>query len=432
MRRNRIPLGAALLAALLAPCLAQAAGYAVFEQGARAIGMAGANTASVNDATALFYNPAAITRLEGAQLSVGGAWLTTRNSFAGAQPYPGFGVTEEMKSGNFAVPNAYLTHRYHAPLAVGVGLSAPFGLGIEWKNPAEFTGRKIATKATLQTLNGNVSVAWEVNPKFSIAAGFDVLMSKVDLQRINTALIPGGGGAEANVANVELKGGFKPGYGFNAGALFVPDDQWKVGLTYRSKIEVQIDGGDATFTQILTGNPAFDAQVAAQLPASQEVTTKTKFPAMYALGVAWDPMPDWTWEVSGHWTQWSAFDELKLEFPTDPTLDATITENYDDQFQVRLGAEHRLDNWCYRFGYYYDEAAAPSESVTPLLPDANRHGATLGLGFKMGADKRWSLDLYDLALFLEKRSTEGVERDGYDGTYKAFVNAAGVNVAYRW
>lgn len=431
MRWIRIPLGAALWAVVLAPCLAHAAGYAIFEQGARALGMAGAHTASVQDASALFYNPAALTRLEGSQFMVGGTWLTTRNSFAGTQPYPGFGVSEEMKSGNFFPPVLYLTHRYQGPWAVGIGVNAPFGLGIEWQNPEQFTGRKLATKAQLTTLNTNATVAWAATPTLSLAAGFDMLMSKVELHRINTALLPGGGGAEANVAEVKLEGGFKPGYGFNLGALLVPDDQWRFGLSYRSKIEVEIDGGDATFTQILTGNPSFDAAVAAGLPPAQGVKTTTKFPAMFALGAAWDPAPEWTWELSGHWTEWSAFDELKLEFD-DPTLDSTIPEEYEDQFQVRLGAEHRCPGWAYRFGYYYDQAAAPIESVTPLLPDANRHGATLGLGFQLGSEKRWSLDLYNLALFVEKRSTEGLNRDGYEGTYKAFVNAAGATLAYRW
>jgi long-subunit fatty acid transport protein len=67
--------------------------------------------------------------------------------------------------------------------------------------------------------------------------------------------------------------------------------------------------------------------------------------------------------------------------------------------------------------------------VTPLLPDANRHGATLGVGFTRGA---WTFDAYNLFLFVQNRSTEGRERDGYDGTYKSYVNALGASLGYRW
>jgi long-chain fatty acid transport protein len=115
-----------------------------------------------------------------------------------------------------------------------------------------------------------------------------------------------------------------------------------------------------------------------------------------------------------------------------PANNQVITEDYKDSWRVNIGAEHRLPRVTYRFGYYFDQAAAPTESVTPLLPDANRHGATFGLGFKLGKTKAWTLDMYNMALFVESRSTEGKNRDSYNGTYKSYVNAAGVNLGYHW
>ncbi len=432
MRMIRRALATVALAALLVPGLARAAGYGIYEQGAAALGMAGARTASVQDASALFFNPAATTRLEGTHLSLGATWLTTRTSFAGVQPYPGFGVSEEMEAGNFYPPMFYLTHRYGEKLAVGLGVNAPFGLGIEWKNPEKFTGRTITTFADLKSINTQISAAYPLTPKLSVAAGFDMLMAKVELKRINTAVIPGGGGATANVANVDLSSDYKPGYGWNAAASWVPNEQWTVGVNYRSSIEVDVEGGDASFTQILTGNASFDAFVASQLPPNQGVKTKLKFPAMTSVGLAWHPAPSWTWEADFNWHQWSIFDELPIEFETTTALTSAVREDYDDNFQLRVGAEHRLPGWTYRFGYYYDQAAAPTESLTPLLPDANRHGATLGFGWQFGAQKQWSLDVYNMSLFVENRSTEGKERDNFNGTYKSYVNGAGLNLGYRW
>src|SRR2546422_5255076 len=108
---------------------AHGAGYSIYEQGAAVLGMAGAGTASVRDASALFFNPAQLTRLEGAQVYVGGSLLTPVTSFAGVDPYPGFGVTEEMKRREFFPPTVYATRRYGG-WAVGAGLNSPFGLGI--------------------------------------------------------------------------------------------------------------------------------------------------------------------------------------------------------------------------------------------------------------------------------------------------------------
>src|SRR6266850_3822824 len=88
---------------------ALAAGYAIYEQGAAVLGMAGAGVASVSDASALFFNPAALARLEGSRLLVGGSVLSPVTSFAGMDPYPGYGVTEEMERQHFFPPTLYFS-----------------------------------------------------------------------------------------------------------------------------------------------------------------------------------------------------------------------------------------------------------------------------------------------------------------------------------
>lgn len=433
MKLHRTAIAAALAAAVLVPGLARSAGYGIYEQGAAALGMAGAHTASVHDASAAFYNPAALVRLDGQQLYLGGSWLYTRNSFAGVDPYPGFGVSEEMEAGNFFPPTVYWTNHFADHWAYGVSVNAPFGLGVSWKNPETFTGRDRVTKASLQGLNGGLNLAWAATDRLSFGIGFNTILAGVELNSIRQEIIPGGGGAKANVADVKLEASNKPGYGWNLATLWAVNDEWKFGAYHRSQVDVDIDDGEATFQQILTGNASFDAAVAAGLPGTQnDVGTTLHFPAIWSVGAAWSPTPAWTWELDFNWTLWSAFDSLALKFPSDPGLNTTVHEDYEDVFRVSVGAEHRLANFAYRFGYYFDQAAAPTESVTPLLPDANRHGASIGYSRPLGAKKNWTLDWYDLVIFFEDRSTEGIERDGYNGTYKAFVNATGLSLAYHW
>lgn len=414
-------------ACLLVPAGAHAAGYSIYEQGAAALGMAGAFVASAHDASAQFYNPAALPRLEGSQLMVGGTWLRTQTSFAGVAPFPGYGVQEEMKAGNFFPPTVYWTSHLGPHWAYGLGVNAPFGLGIEWKDPAAFSGREIVTKALLQSIVGSLSLAWAPSDRLSFAGGPDALFAKVELDNIGTFV--GDGGQPVDVTSAKLESDYKPGYGFHAALLAMPWTNWRLGVNFRSKVDVKVDDGRATFTQIPTGNPTVDAAVAAGMPANQGVATDLTFPAVAAVALAWNPMPEWTYEIDGVWTGWSAFEKLPLRFKTDSSLDQDIIESYADQWQVRVGAEHRLEKFTYRLGYYYDQAAAPPESVTPLLPDASRHGATIGLGTRRG---HWSVDAYNMFLFLDKRSTELRERNNYNGTYKTYVNGLGATLAYHW
>ena len=340
-----------------------------------------------------------------------------------------------MNNGNFFPPTVYWTDHFAGRWknwAFGAGVNAPFGLGVDWKSPDQFTGRERVTKADVRTINGNLTLAYAPTDQFSLGLGYDALFAGVELHSVEEEKVPGGGGAKLNVAHAELKSGYKPGYTWNAGVLWSPQPDWKFAVNYRAKSHVAIDDGEATFSQILTGSAAFDAVVAAGLPKSQNASAVLKFPAILTLGAAWNTSPDWTWEVDAMRTEWSAFDNLQIAFSRDGSFNQTIVENYTDSWRVNAGAEHRTAKYTYRFGYYFDQAAAPSESVTPLLPDANRHGATVGLGCKLGKSKAWTLDLYEMALFVEDRSTDGKNRDGFNGTYKSYVNAAGVNLGYHW
>jgi len=420
-------LRAFVVLAWLAPAAAHAAGYGIYEQGAAALGMAGAYTASAHDATAQFYNPAAMAWLEGGNVAAGGTWLSTYTSFAGMPAYPGYGTVEEMETGNFFPPAAYWAQRFGERFALGAGVNSPFGLGVEWKDPEQFTGRERVTKASLQTLKGSASAAMRLNERWSAAVGLDALFAKVELHNIGTVI--GTGGAPINALEATLESDFKPGYGFHVAVSGRPSEKWRVGGVFRSEISVDVNDGRATFTQLPTGDPALDAVIAAGMPANQGVATQLAFPSSFAVGAAWQPAPPWTVELDGVWTGWAAFETLPLQFSQDPSLDQVLIEDYNDQFAVRLGAEYRLDRCAYRFGYYFDQAAAPVESVTPLLPDAARHGVTIGLGATRGA---WTIDVYNLFLFVQTRSTEGREREGYDGTYKSYVNALGATLAYRW
>jgi long-chain fatty acid transport protein len=437
MRRFRTLLAAVALVAVLLPAHAGAAGYAIYEQGAAALGMAGAATASVSDASAVFFNPAAMTRLEGTRIYVGASALQPVLSFAGKGPNPGFGVTEEAVRQTFYPPTIYVTRSLKKGLAVGAGVNAPYGLGVEW-DPDAFSGRYIVTKVDLQTINGSACLAWAPNDQWSFAAGGDVMYAKVLLKnrKLNFA-VPNQEG-EADVAEVELKSDFTPGTGWNAAALFTPTSKLRLGAYYRSKVVVNVDDATAKFTQILSGDSTFDATVAAGLPPAQGASTVLRFPAIWSAGVAFDPAKAWTVEADFVYYEWSVFKDLPLRFQTTEALNTSRVEDYTNSWQIRTGAEHRRGSLTYRAGYYFDKSPAPTHAVTPLLPDADRHGVSLGLGLGLGADKHWTVDLYELGLFVNRRfgtaaSTDlELTRDYFQGDYKTFVNMVGVGLGYRW
>ena len=430
MRFGR-PWLAAALAALLLPATAFAAGYAVYEQGAAVLGMGGAGTASVNDASAMFFNPAAMIGIDGTRFYGGGSWLQAHSSFAGQAPFPGYGITEEADPQNVFPGAAYLTHRYEGLWSIGLGYNSPYGLAMQWKNPDQFTGRYIVTRADLRTYNFSIGAARELKKNLSLGFGGNLVYTRVDLVNRHFIAAPGGGGGQLEVANFALTSNPSPGYGWNAGLLWTRGKHWKVGATYRGHVIIHADG-DADITQYKSGNPQVDAQVAATLPPDQPASTVVRLPATGSLGVAYDWGSAWTFEGDAVYAGWKAFQDLPIYFQNSTSSNETIVENYDDSFQFRFGAENRRPSFTWRAGYYFDQAAAPTESVSPTLPDADRHGVTLGFGMGLGASKRLTLDAYQLAVFVQNRKTDGVNRDGYEGEYKSFASATGLSLAYRW
>jgi long-chain fatty acid transport protein len=147
------------------------------------------------------------------------------------------------------------------------------------------------------------------------------------------------------------------------------------------------------------------------------------------VGVAHRVGP-WMFEVDVNWYQWSTFDTLPITFTERADLSEVIVEQYENSFQYRFGVERELnESWTVRGGYFWDETPAPPASVSPLLPDANRNGFALGGSWVRG---RLRLDGGAWYVLGSERSTDGVNRDRYEGTYKNKAFTLGVSLGYEF
>jgi long-chain fatty acid transport protein len=426
-------LGVAAALGALAAGPIHAAGFSIFEQGSKAMGMAGAFTAQADDPSLLYHNAGGLAFVTERDFSVGATYIKgLKAEFEGANPFPGNGYRAEQELLSEIPPHVYYVQPINETWKFGFGIETPFGLTTEWKDPDQFAGRFLSTKAALRSFDLNPTIGWQVTPTFGIGVGAIARVSDVELNRnipFNNPFTQ----RIVDIGRVDLKGDFSEGYGFNVGLLHKLSPRFSWGLSYRSQITVDYEG-DARLTQISTGNPQLDAAVAAATPFNKDLPVETgiDFPDQASLGLAFSLTPDLLIETDFNWMGWSSFKEVEIDFtggPGNAAADQTIREDWEDANSYRLGLRWNASpSSQWRFGYVYDETPQPEGAVSPLLPDANRNGFTIGYGH-VG---NWKADFALMYLIFDERTRdESFEGEGpFFGTYNTEALLLGATITF--
>ncbi|HTQ80680.1 MAG TPA: outer membrane protein transport protein [Thermoanaerobaculia bacterium] len=420
---------ALMVLAALAATPAHAAGFSIFEQGAKASALGGAFTAQADDPTALFYNAGGLGLVNKADFSVGVTYVQgLKADFSGRGPFPG-DVKAEQNLLHQPLPQIYYVAPINATWKWGIGVTAPFGLTTDWKNPDAFAGRFVSTRAAIRDIDINPSLGWQLTPEIGLGVGAIIRASDVDLRRDAGAVNPFTQSV-VNVGHVDLKSDTKEGYGWNIGIVDHYNNSFSWGLSYRSKVKVDYKGS-AHLYQLSTGNPELDAVVASETPFGRDIPVKTSidFPDQASLGLGFALSPNLFLETDVNWMGWKSFDEIDINFPTGELQDATIPAHWKNAYSYRAGLRWQAtptSQW--RFGYVYDETPQPEQAVNPLLPDANRNGISIGWG-STGPHK---LDLSLLYLNFAKRTRKTTFAGDavFLGTYE--TQAVLLGATYTW
>jgi long-chain fatty acid transport protein len=433
--RNRALLLAAVTL-LSASATVLASGFNIYEAGARATALGGAFTATADDGSALFYNPAGIGFLEGTRIDLNVMPILPGSEFAGATP-PTPPATGQTAAQGFLIPGGYITHNTGNGLAFGVGVYAPFGLGVEWEDPETWVGRLSSYDVDLATLYFTPAVAMRVHENAAISLGVDVAWSHIELNRF--AAIPFGGEATlTNVIDSELKGNSELNITPCFGLLTHLHPNLSFGVMYHAPKNVRFKDRDATLTNVAPAAlaPTIDQQIAFLGGEDQKVSTVLKLPAFFSLGIAYQIHERARLEFDAVRFNWSHFNRIVLDFESPTNPDQVIKEDYHDIWQLRWGLDVDVaPNVKAMFGYIHDNTPQPTESISPLLPDADREDFSCGLQYRA---ESWSLTGSYMAVLFHERSNveEGrvvrFETTQPAGTYDSIANIFGLSVGLNF
>ncbi len=373
----------ALLSVAVQPV--QAAGFYIQEQSATYQGLSFAGAAADPvDASTIYYNPAGMTYLDTPQLSTGAslivpyARLRDEGSTAGTAA-TGFAQTSFSRDSSSTNPYdpTPVPHFFVAIPAsedktwwLGFGVSAPFGLSNEYDN--DFWGRYDSTQTSLSVIDYQPSIAWKPNNWLSVGGGLDYQRVEASLDNAIPSPATAGGPTPAT-DGVQNLSGEGSNIGFNLGAILQPTDTTRIGLTYRSQVNHDLQG------RIIIRRPLGVAGGGTSVRIGGDA--ELALPDFTTLAVSQDIGDKWT--VQGHYIRfnWSVFDDIPVGL--DNGGQSSTFQNYKDTNAFAIGAKYKMDpEWTFMAGYQYDATPTTDGFRTTRTPDGDRNWFSAGAEYK--------------------------------------------------
>ncbi len=404
-----------LLSALaLTPASSPAEGFRAPTTGAYGLGTTGGKIAFVDDASAVFHNPANLVELKSWEASLEPTFV--HHSVRYESPT---GATAETTDPWKILPHFFAGGPIgDGGLAAGLGISVPFGLSVDWGSgeALRYTGPRYVQ---LKTINFNPSLAYRITDGLQVGVGFDAMWSELTLsQYYPWAAVAGVPGLPDGDLRAEGTG---VGYSGNAGITWTFLDRHRLAATIRAPMDVDYSGD-------------FRASGAPTVPGGNLLLpfdSKIPFPTIVTVGYGIRITDTLRLEANVEWLEFSRFQDLPLQVPGSlPGVPASIPQDWRDTFTAGLGGTWNFaEDWHARASYQYFQTPVPDETYSPSIPDANQHAVSVGLGYRHGHHR---LDFAYSRVFYEDREIVSNVNLFYLGRWEIDVHLASFAYGYSF
>ncbi len=381
-----------------------ASGYQLSNQifsSAVADGDSGAsNAAWAGDASTSYTNPAGMVRIPNPQLIGGADWLDIVTKFRGTNtwtintpalpPYAKLFVESGDADGGVirTLPFFhFVSPIMHSRVSFGLSVVPIFGLATYY--PSNSLLRYNTTRSELRVVDFTPSLAIKINDCWSIGLGADfadaflVYRARGGIPTFGPFPFSHDFGSR-NTLNAL-------GFGGHAGLMYQMNPGTRFGLTYRSRIFMDMKGRSTlTFPY---GAITHD-----------NLQSNLILPAYTSFGGYHDFNPCWAIDATVNYTQWSninngnqiihgIFVPNAFLMPVDTTV--SIAWHYKNTWGASLGGIFRPNPcWTLRAGLLFDESPIKGDQRLPVIPDNNRWGPAIGAHWQaikqVGFDIGWS------------------------------------------
>lgn len=418
-RYHRLSLAVAL-AGIAASGQAMAGGFQLNEQSVSAQGTSDAGRASnVQDATIVYGNPAGMSFIDRAQVSAGVHYLDASTNVKDSSGTTAFGTPISGDDGDDMVPGKAIPFGFYVqPIderwSFGFGVYAPYGLITDYDD--DFKGRYYGNYSKVEVITAQPTLSYRFNDKLSVGFGVTYNHIKGELENKTPGLTGDG--------TINIKGD-DDAWGYIAGIIYRPVESTTLGLTYRSKVDYDLDG-DVKFNDVASLPVSYlktDASLGITLPETIE------FSVTHALDERWKIMAGLTY------IRWSRFDELNVE---NDVTEISEKQNYKDAWQYAVGLSYQASpEWILRTGLALDKSPIRDSDRTVRVPSSDRTLFSVGAGWT--PIPNLTLDVAYTRLWEDSAPVDqgavgdpSEPRGRYTGDYDNNANIFGAQLTYRF
>ncbi|AMO58012.1 hypothetical protein GZ77_19975 [Endozoicomonas montiporae] len=328
--------------------------------------LGGAAASSVNNSSAIFYNPAGLAFIESNDVSLHASpTLVQANGPANGSDY--------VKGERRFVPNAGFTGAYRLTddLVLGYGIYGAGGAAAKFKDVTTGNDGFLTASLTddystdIKIIEAGLALAYRINNNWSVGGTYRLTYAYADINIMSEVL-----GSGVSVGYNDMSG--IDNFSVRLGTMYRSDDnRWGWGLNYRSEVTLKAEGDySAKLGGINMSTPGQDA------------TAKTSLPMQISSGIDYLLNDQWRLFGEATYTNYKKIDEIKFESDDGSVLLPALNTNWENQMNYRVATEYYgLGDWTLRAGYVYTTAVVPEEYAAPTFSTpAVAHTYTFGAG----------------------------------------------------
>lgn len=403
---------------------ADASGFFTGEIGARAAGKGGANFVGEDSLTAVYINPAALYRVKGTN-AMAQVDFDVFHTYYRREPYL---PSQYNRNPADYTPSLFLGSDLHMNRKFSMGYAAYGPYGVTTRYPDDSQGRYNSLDNNAVQVNHILAAGWK--PLDWLAIGGGIGATSFKLENFYGFSVLGDRTRKYDVkAQFLVSKDFVPSW--NAGVIISPVPWFEFGGSYIPRFDNLIVEG-----YVKAELPEFYSRILGYSTYKDDIKVTIIYPEQYRGGARYIHDDLFDVEVGVTFMPLSLMKGFVVDLKDETLIqDFFLPLNWEDSWSYRVGTSWNLgEHWRARGGYFFEEGAAPPETLGSGSIETDRNGFAGGFTVSyFGVTIDWTYT----HIFLDDAEVPGVNdpdnvlddgRGRIKGNYDRFIGAVNFNI----